>query len=80
MLAMTSSLVHRGYMVLSAFLTLMITVTAFAVLQLLPVSDTWSLRALQEDDYYCLLVPLLLSVATLCVYSNWFGYKLYRHN
>jgi len=77
---MSSSLLLRAYLLLAASLALLLCAISVGVLKLLPLSDAWLLRALQEDDYYCLLVPLLLPVAILFVYINWIGYKLYRHN
>lgn len=46
----------------------------------MPVSDTEWIRVLQQDEYYSLLLPLLLPVALAFVYLNWLGMKLYRHN
>jgi hypothetical protein len=73
----------RGYLLLAASLSLLAVALSVVLLKLLPSFDQHShpwLRALQADEYYVMLVPLMLPVAIVFVYANWMGMKLYRHN
>jgi len=38
------------------------------------------LRSIQEDRYYCLLVPMTLPVTIIAVTLNWISMKLFKHN
>jgi len=75
--------VLSGYLLLAASLSLLVVALSVVLLKLLPSFDQQShpwFRALQVDEYYVMLVPLMLPVAIVFVYANWMGMKLYRHN
>jgi len=83
------SLLLRGYLLLGASLCVLVAFLSVVSLKLLSpplvASDASSplvvlLAALQADDYYVFLVPMLLPVGIVFVYVNWLGLKLYRHN
>ncbi|KAI9228703.1 MAG: phosphatidylinositol N-acetylglucosaminyltransferase subunit Y, partial [Piptocephalis tieghemiana] len=46
------------------------------------VPDTGSevLDWLKHDQYYCLMLPLLLPTTMFAVFWNWTGLKFFRHN
>ena len=75
------SVTTRAYLLLAASLAfLLLHVVTLGVSKWLPMSDVEWIRVLQQDEYYSLLLPLLLPVALAFVYLNWLGMKLYRHN
>ena len=81
MLSSSLSLATRGYMLLAASgLFLLVNLCTIVLAKLLPLSDRPWIAAVQRDDYYCLLLPLLLPVALVGIYANWLGMKLFRHN
>lgn len=47
--------------------------------KLLPQSENIFLSAIQNDRYYCLLVPLTLPVLVVAVYFHWLSMKLFKH-
>jgi phosphatidylinositol N-acetylglucosaminyltransferase subunit Y len=38
------------------------------------------MHALEQDTYYCYLVPLTIPVSILAFYANWVSLKFFRHN
>jgi phosphatidylinositol glycan anchor class Y biosynthesis protein len=73
----------RGYLLLAASLSLLAVALSVVLLKLLPSFEQQThpwFHALQSDEYYVLLMPLMLPVAIVFVYANWMGMKLYRHN
>uniref|UniRef100_A0A7S1SN88 Uncharacterized protein n=1 Tax=Tetraselmis chuii TaxID=63592 RepID=A0A7S1SN88_9CHLO len=54
----------------------------FAVMgsKLAPPFEHPVLKAIQEDTYYCLLVPMTLPVTVIAVIVNWISMKLFKHN
>ncbi|EOY32746.1 hypothetical protein QUC31_019284 [Theobroma cacao] len=66
-------LVGIGSVVLPGFLfTAMIS-------KLLPPSNNHIFAAIQNDRYYCYLVPLTLPVLVVAVYFHWLSMKLFKH-
>lgn len=55
-------------------------VFSLVVSKLLPPLSNPALRAVQEDRYFCLLVPLTLPVTFLFIVVNWASLKLFKHN
>eukprot|EP01006_Ploeotia_vitrea_P060627 TRINITY_DN76247_c0_g1_i1.p1 TRINITY_DN76247_c0_g1~~TRINITY_DN76247_c0_g1_i1.p1 ORF type:complete len:135 (+),score=35.27 TRINITY_DN76247_c0_g1_i1:66-470(+) len=53
---------------------------AIVVSKMMPTKEHWLLRAVAEDTYYCLLVPLLIPSTFFAVYLNWLGLKFFRHS
>lgn len=47
--------------------------------KLLPASRNQFISAIQNDRYYCLLVPLTLPVLVVAVYLHWLSMKLFKH-
>ncbi|ONK63385.1 uncharacterized protein A4U43_C07F14580 [Asparagus officinalis] len=47
--------------------------------KLLPPPENPFLSAIQNDRYYCLLLPLTLPVLVVAVYLHWLSMKLFRH-
>ena len=75
------SLRTRGYMLLAAsVMFLLVNVFTLVIAKMLPLSSVGWIAAVQQDEFYCLLLPCLMPVALLFVYLNWLGMKLYRHN
>ncbi|XVF47331.1 hypothetical protein PTKIN_Ptkin03bG0100900 [Pterospermum kingtungense] len=66
-------LVGIGFLVLPGFLF-----TAFISKLLLP-SNYSLIAAIQNDRYYCYLVPLTLPVLVVAVYFHWLSMKLFKH-
>ena len=69
-----------GDTLMAASIALFLSVLALGMIKLMPPSDNTVLSALQRDNYYCLLIPLMVPVTTCFIYMNWLGLKLYRHN
>jgi phosphatidylinositol N-acetylglucosaminyltransferase subunit Y len=38
------------------------------------------LRLMQEDYYYCYLIPMTIPTTFILVYANWVSMKFFRHN
>mmetsp|Transcript_11880 Transcript_11880/g.30468 ORF Transcript_11880/g.30468 Transcript_11880/m.30468 type:complete len:121 (-) Transcript_11880:1670-2032(-) len=53
---------------------------AIVVSKMLSPLDHPLLRSIQEDRYYCLLVPMTLPVTIIAVTLNWISMKLFKHN
>ncbi|WCJ38969.1 hypothetical protein M5689_019996 [Euphorbia peplus] len=52
---------------------------AAVVSKLLPLSDNPIISSIQNDRYYCFLVPLTLPVLVVAVYFHWLSMKLFKH-
>ncbi|KAG8053983.1 hypothetical protein GUJ93_ZPchr0001g29741 [Zizania palustris] len=52
---------------------------AAIVSKLLPPYENRFLSAIQNDRYYCLLVPLTLPVIIVAVYLHWLSMKMFKH-
>ncbi|KAL6191340.1 hypothetical protein ACLB2K_037731 [Fragaria x ananassa] len=52
---------------------------ATVVSKLLPPSDNRIISAIQNDRYYCFLVPLTLPVLVVAVYFHWLSMKMFKH-
>lgn len=52
---------------------------AAVVSKLLSPSDNPILSAIQEDRYYCFLIPLSLPVLVVIIYFHWLFMKLFKH-
>jgi hypothetical protein len=46
----------------------------------MPIVGHPILDALRTDDYYSLLIPLLIPVVLVSAYLNWLGLKFFRQN
>ncbi|XVF04761.1 hypothetical protein REPUB_Repub05bG0113000 [Reevesia pubescens] len=66
-------LVGIGSLILTGFLF-----TAL-ISKLLPPSNYPLIAAIQNDRYYCYLVPLTLPVLVVAVYFHWLSMKLFKH-
>ncbi|KAI5569831.1 hypothetical protein POPTR_012G127000v4 [Populus trichocarpa] len=53
--------------------------SAAVISKLLPLSDSPIISAIQNDRYYCFLVPLTLPILIIAVYSHWLSMKLFKH-
>ncbi|PON59096.1 Phosphatidylinositol N-acetylglucosaminyltransferase subunit Y [Parasponia andersonii] len=49
------------------------------VSKFLPPSNNPIFSAIQNDWYYCFLVPLTLPVLVVAVYFHWLSMKLFKH-
>ncbi|GLJ51163.1 hypothetical protein SUGI_1088910 [Cryptomeria japonica] len=47
--------------------------------KMLPPSGIPLLSAIENDRYYCLLVPLTLPILVVLVYFHWLSMKLFKH-
>ncbi|CAI0412505.1 unnamed protein product [Linum tenue] len=52
---------------------------AAIVSKLLPLSENPIISAVQQDRYYCFLVPLTLPILIVAVYFHWLSMKLFKH-
>ncbi|KAL6981001.1 hypothetical protein U1Q18_022638 [Sarracenia purpurea var. burkii] len=52
---------------------------AAIISKLLPPSDNALLSAIQNDRYYCFLVPLTLPILVVAVYFHWLSMKFFKH-
>lgn len=43
-------------------------------------SDSKILHVIEQDVYYCFLLPLTVPVSILAFYANWVSLKFFRHN
>ncbi|KAM3403636.1 hypothetical protein ACQJBY_007017 [Aegilops geniculata] len=72
-LVMGSAFVALGVALLAGFLYVAVWSKALAP------SDHWFLLAVQNDRYYCLLVPLTVPVIIVAVYLHWLSMKMFKH-
>ncbi|PON35189.1 Phosphatidylinositol N-acetylglucosaminyltransferase subunit Y [Trema orientale] len=49
------------------------------VSKFLPPSNNPIISVIQNDWYYCFLVPLTLPVLVVAVYFHWLSMKLFKH-
>ncbi|CAA2958997.1 Phosphatidylinositol N-acetylglucosaminyltransferase subunit Y [Olea europaea subsp. europaea] len=47
--------------------------------KLLPSSDNAVISAIQNDWYYCFLMPLTIPILVVSVYVHWLSMKLFKH-
>ncbi|KAK4608396.1 hypothetical protein RGQ29_001987, partial [Quercus rubra] len=52
---------------------------AVVISKLLPPSRNALISFIQNDWYYCFLVPLTLPVLVVAVYFHWISMKLFKH-
>ncbi|KAF3954934.1 hypothetical protein ACB098_08G159000 [Castanea mollissima] len=52
---------------------------AAVISKLLPPSHNALISSIQNDWYYCFLVPLTLPVLVVAVYFHWISMKLFKH-
>ncbi|KAK4427102.1 ATP synthase subunit b', chloroplastic [Sesamum alatum] len=52
---------------------------AAVISKLLPPSDNVVIPAIQNDWYYCFVVPLTLPILIVAVYFHWLSMKLFKH-
>ncbi|RKP06730.1 phosphatidylinositol N-acetylglucosaminyltransferase subunit Y, partial [Thamnocephalis sphaerospora] len=67
-------------MLLSTYIVFICGIYAVFVSSWMPVTGSVVLDAIRSDQYYCLLLPLMLPVSFYAVTWNWMGMKLFRHN
>ncbi|KAF7803249.1 putative phosphatidylinositol N-acetylglucosaminyltransferase subunit Y [Senna tora] len=49
------------------------------IAKLLPPSNVAIISAMQNDWYYCFLVPLTLPIVFVAVYFHWLSMKMFKH-
>ena len=79
----TLTLIHPRHPSLSLSLShSLFVVSLYSILlsKLLPLTGHPILDAIAQDDFYCVLIPAILPLATGLVIVNWFTFKLFRHN
>ncbi|RKP35994.1 phosphatidylinositol N-acetylglucosaminyltransferase subunit Y, partial [Dimargaris cristalligena] len=70
-----------GYVLLIAtFVFFALGLYTTTISKFMPVTGNRLLDAIREDQYYCLLAPLTLTVAFYTLIWNWLGMKIFRHN
>ncbi|MED6112778.1 hypothetical protein PIB30_064772 [Stylosanthes scabra] len=47
--------------------------------KVLPPSNIAVISAMQNDWYYCFLVPLTLPIIVVLVYFHWLSMKMFKH-
>ncbi|KAL9333993.1 hypothetical protein Peur_074132 [Populus x canadensis] len=52
---------------------------AAVISKLLPLSANPIISAIQNDRYYCFLVPLTLPILVSAVYFHWLSMKMFKH-
>ncbi|XP_058199296.1 uncharacterized protein LOC131314567 isoform X1 [Rhododendron vialii] len=52
---------------------------AAIISKFLPPSDNALISAVQNDRYYCFLVPLTLPILVVAVYFHWLSMKFFKH-
>uniref|UniRef100_A0A0E0CCS6 Uncharacterized protein n=1 Tax=Oryza meridionalis TaxID=40149 RepID=A0A0E0CCS6_9ORYZ len=75
---------HRDQLIGSAFIAFGIILLvgffyAAVLTKMLPPYENWFLSAIQNDRYYCLLIPLTLPVIIVAVYLHWLSMKMFKH-
>ncbi|CAK9314212.1 unnamed protein product [Citrullus colocynthis] len=65
--------------VVVSFFFLLLFLYAAIISKLLPPSNNAFLSAIQNDWYYCLLVPLTLPILYVAIYFHWLSMKLFKH-
>ncbi|XXG44387.1 hypothetical protein AAC387_Pa01g4208 [Persea americana] len=61
------------------FISFLMFFYAAVLSKMLPASGNQYISAIQNDRYYCLLVPLTLPVVVVAVYLHWLSMKLFKH-
>ncbi|KAL1199123.1 hypothetical protein V5N11_014622 [Cardamine amara subsp. amara] len=68
-----------GFLVIIGAISLIGFVFAAIISKLFPLSDNLIIQAIQNDRYYCFLVPLTLPALLVAVYFHWLSMKLFKH-
>ena len=72
---------HAGYaLIFISLLFFVVGIYSTAIAGMMPIVGHSILDAVARDDYYTLLVPLLIPVITIAAYLNWLGLKFFRQN
>lgn len=50
------------------------------VAKLFPLSDIRWIKAIQEDEYYCYLLPLMIVPTYAIMYLNWLSMTIFLNN
>jgi phosphatidylinositol N-acetylglucosaminyltransferase subunit Y len=58
----------------------MLSIYMLVVSKLLPATGIEPLDWIQQDQYYCYLVPATIPVTVGFIYFNWLSLKFFRHN
>ncbi|KAF6251359.1 phosphatidylinositol N-acetylglucosaminyltransferase subunit Y-domain-containing protein, partial [Scenedesmus sp. NREL 46B-D3] len=69
-----------GYSMLAMGATLVGTTLLVLVSKVLPSASYKPLLAIQQDQYYVFLAPLMIPMLLIAVTVNWFSLKLFKHN
>ncbi|KAJ1981228.1 hypothetical protein H4R34_002151 [Dimargaris verticillata] len=70
-----------GYaLLLATFCFFALGLYTVVISKFMPATGNRILDAIRQDQYYCFLLPLTLTVAFYTVIWNWVGMKLFRHN
>ncbi|CAG8595818.1 1299_t:CDS:2 [Ambispora gerdemannii] len=70
-----------GWMLLFAtFMMFVSSMYAIVFSKFVPETGNRTLDWIKRDEYYCLLLPITLSVTVYAVFWNWMGMKFFRHN
>ncbi|CAG8616550.1 5228_t:CDS:2 [Paraglomus brasilianum] len=67
-------------LLLGTYIVFVVSMYAIVVSKLVPETGNKILDWIKHDEYYCLLVPVTLSVTVYAVFWNWMGMKFFRHN
>jgi hypothetical protein len=75
-------LAARGYfMIISSTFFCALLLFWLLVVKFLPQAEADSVLGwMQQDTYYCCLLPLLVPTTVLAAYANWLSLKYFRHN
>nr|GMC89939.1 Phosphatidylinositol N-acetylglucosaminyltransferase subunit Y [Ipomoea batatas]GME21412.1 Phosphatidylinositol N-acetylglucosaminyltransferase subunit Y [Ipomoea batatas] len=70
----------QGWMlIIFGSISFLLFVYAAGLSKFLPASGNPIIAAIQNDRYYCLLVPLTLPVLVVAAYFHWLSMKLFKH-
>jgi phosphatidylinositol glycan anchor class Y biosynthesis protein len=75
-----SSTVYWGLvLIISGASSFVVFFYATVLSKMLPPSGIPLLSVIENDRYYCLLVPLTIPVLVVLVYFHWLSMKLFKH-
>ena len=73
--------VYYGYsLIFLSISVLAVFIYAAFISKLMPPSDNAYLNAIQNDSYFCFLIPLVVLPTYVVIYLNWLSMRFFEHN
>ncbi len=70
-----------GYgLVVGSIVTGILFLYAAVVFKMMPITGNYVLNFMNQDHYFCYLIPLMVLPTYIVIYLNWLSTKMFQHN